>query len=121
MPPLTIDGKVDPAEYEERVDSDAQPVRTFPQGTPRFIEVYYSFDGSALHFGVRKTSPAYKVSGVSIWIDADQNGCEVGDLLIAVEPEHKMAEYGVFLEPGRLNPVAGDPPDPWRAGAEVRC
>jgi hypothetical protein len=120
MPPLEIDGVVHPEEYEVRVDSATHPVKVFPIGAPIFTEVYYSFDGAALHFGIRRTLDV-KVKGVSVWIDPDRNGCELGDLLVAVEPEHKLANYGIFTHPGHVHEVAGTPPDPARAGADVRC
>lgn len=120
MPPLTIDGIVHPDEYEVRVDGPQCPVKVHPQGVPVFIEVYYSFDGAALHFGIRRTLDV-KVKGVSIWIDPDRNGMELGDLLIAVEPEHRLANYGIFDAPGQVNEVAGTPPDLGRAGVDVRC
>jgi hypothetical protein len=119
MPPLTIDGVVHPDEYEVRVDGPGHPVVAQPAAGRVFIEVYYSFDGSALHFGVRRTQPV-RISGISIWVDPDRNGCELGDLLVAVEPEHRLATYGIFTAPGQVDSVAGSPPDPARAGVEVR-
>jgi hypothetical protein len=120
MPPLTIDGVVHPDEYEVRVDGPQHPVFANPPGSPIYIEVYYSFDGSALHFGVRRTK-GVRVDGISIWVDPDRNGCELGDLLVAVAPEHRLATYGIFSAPGQVHNVAGSPPDPGRAGVDVRC
>lgn len=120
MPPLTVDGIVHPEEYEVRVDDKAHKIQVHPTTAPIFMELYYSFDGSALHFGIRRTQ-AVKVRGISIWIDPDRNGCEVGDLLIAAAPEHRLVNYGVFDTPGTTTPVAGHPPDPGRAGVEVKC
>lgn len=119
MPPLTVDGVVHPDEYEVRVDTDEHPVQVHPAGAPRFCEIYYAFDGAALHFGVRRTQPV-KLEGVALWIDPDRNGCEVGDLLVAVEPEHKLTAYGIFEGPGEANHMAGTPPDPAAAGVEAR-
>jgi len=120
MPPLTIDGVVHPEEYEVRVDSAENPMRVHPHGAQVFSEVYYSFDGAAIHFGIRRTLDV-KIKGVSIWIDPDRNGMELGDLLVAVEPENKLANYGIFHAPGQVHEVAGTPPDLGRAGADVRC
>jgi hypothetical protein len=119
MPPVTIDGVVHPDEYEVRVDGPERRVVAEPAGAPVFIEVYYSFDGEALHFGVRRTRPV-KIGGISIWVDPDRNGCELGDLLVAVEPEHRLATYGIFTAPGQVNNVAGSPPDLRSAGVDVR-
>jgi hypothetical protein len=121
MPPLVIDGVVHPDEYEVRVDSSAHAVEVHPSDGPVFIEVYYSFDGAALHFGIRKTVPELKLKGVSIWIDPDCNGCELGDLLIAVQPVDRLLAYGIFDSPGHATPVAGAPPEMARAGVEVKC
>src|SRR5438876_12140641 len=115
MPPLVIDGVVDPDEYEVRVDKDDHKVVAHPANAPVFIEVYYSFDGTALHFGIKKTRPV-KLRGVSIWIDPDCNGCELGDLLVALQPTDKLLAYGIFESPGHANSVAGAPPDPRLAG-----
>lgn len=120
MPPLTIDGVVHPEEYEVRVDSAKHRVVAEPAGAPVFIEVYYSFDGDALHFGVRRVKPV-KIAGISIWVDPDRNGCELGDLLIACEPTHRLATYGIFSAPGQVNNIAGSPPDLGRAGVDLRC
>ena len=120
MPPLTIDGTVHPDEYEVRVDSSAHPISCAPGSAPVFIEVYYSFDGAALHFGIKKTKPV-KLRGVSIWIDPDRNGCELGDLLVALAPKDKLLAYGIFDAPGQARPIAGSPPDLKQAGVEVRC
>jgi hypothetical protein len=120
MPPLVIDGVVHPEEYEVRVDTASSPVSAHPAEGPVFVEVYYAFDGAALHFGIRRTKPV-KIKGVAIWIDPDCNGCELGDLLVAVKPEDKLLAYGIFDAPGRAAPVAGSPPDPAHAGVQVVC
>jgi len=120
MPPLTIDGVVHPEEYEVRVDSPANPVSVHPADAPVFMEVYYSFDGAGLHFGIRRTQPV-RVKGVSLWIDPDRNGCELGDLLVALQPTDRLLAYGIFESPGHANSVAGAPPDPARAGVQVKC
>lgn len=121
MPPLTIDGVVHPEEYEVRVDSTAHPIAVHPAGAPVFCEVYYSFDGAALHFGVRKTKKSVRLKGLSIWIDPDRNGCELGDLIVAVMPPDRLLAYGIFDAPGQARAIAGSPPDPRAAGVEVRC
>ncbi len=120
MPPLAVDGVVHPEEYEVRVDSDSHPMERWPAGAPAFAEVSYSFDGAALHFGVRRTRPL-RIRGVAIWIDPDRNGCEIGDLLVAVKPPDCLLAYGIFQAPGDARQIAGSPPDPERAGVEVRC
>jgi hypothetical protein len=120
MPPLEIDGVVHPEEYEVRVDKEPHRVVAHPADAPVFVEVYYSFDGAGLHFGIKKIKPV-KLRGVSIWIDPDCNGCELGDLLLAVQPPDRLLAYGIFESPGHANSVAGAPPDPAIAGVQVKC
>ena len=120
MPPLTIDGRVDPGEYETRVDGPKSPITVHPPGAPVFSEFYYTFDGVALCFGIRRTR-SVKVRGISIWIDPDRNGCELGDLILAAKPPDKLLTYGIFESPGHADPVAGWPPDLAHAGVQLAC
>jgi hypothetical protein len=121
MPPLEIDGKVDPTEYETRIDGPASQITVHPAGGPVFVEVYYTFDGVALCFGVRRVRDDVKIRGLSIWIDPDRNGCELGDLILAAKPKDQLVTYGIFESPGAALPIAGTPPDPAIAGVQLCC
>jgi hypothetical protein len=116
----TLDGNVEPEEYDCRIDTSRQPARAYPQGGPMCVQFYYGFDGASFNFGLKKTRPC-RTLGAHIRLDPDSNGAEVGDVFIAVCPEDRLYSYGIYEGLLEAQAVAGTPPDPRAAGVLVKC